>query len=215
MLKEQGVPIPLKVWSARAGYDIDEALDMLDDDLKLRERIKAWQSKQGGGEEDAFASSGNDIEESPFWDRGDQFLQLKRSDASRCLKSLAETVQRPGRQEALADVDFVQRTCAKLLNHNRRKMELMNYVLMRLGIAKNLPVSPDTIEDIARYFGARGSAKQRHKEVARVRDLTGAEPRVDAPQSQKIAKEIARAYRAPALAPAAPTLLSGDLNEVA
>ena len=40
MIAEQGVPIPLKVWAARAGYDIDEAVDMLDEDIEMRSKIK-------------------------------------------------------------------------------------------------------------------------------------------------------------------------------
>lgn len=168
-LKEEGVPIPLKVWAARGGYDLTEALDMLDEDVKLREKIKEWQSKTGGGggeeEGGAWGEAGNDA--SPLWDPAERFMHLRKADAKRCLQQLVDIVYQPGKHHVLADTKYVMRTCSEQLGGDARKTELMAYVLMRLGVCRGLPVSEATANQIVEYLAAKPgvSPKRRMQEL--------------------------------------------------
>jgi len=65
-LKDQGVPIPLRIWASSAGYDLDKAIAMMDDDITMRRRLAqiggqladvgegASAPGGGGGSEDFF-----------------------------------------------------------------------------------------------------------------------------------------------------------------
>jgi hypothetical protein len=162
-LKEEGVPIPLKVWAARGGYDLTEALDMLDEDVKLRERIEKWKKQTGGGGDDEGGMFGEtEADSSPLWDPADRFMQLKKPEAKRCLQQLVNTVYQPGKHQVLADTRFVTRTCSEIL-HGTRKVELMHYVLMRLGVCRGLPVSAETGQAILDYLAAKPNLSTRRR----------------------------------------------------
>ena len=62
-LKENGVPIPLRIWASAAGYDLDKAMAMMEEDIILKKRLyqlgtgdsgsgSADLSGGGGGSED-------------------------------------------------------------------------------------------------------------------------------------------------------------------
>jgi len=60
-LKENNVPIPLRIWASAAGYDLDKAMAMMEEDIILRKRLAQLgtgdQSADlggGGGGEDMF-----------------------------------------------------------------------------------------------------------------------------------------------------------------
>ena len=64
-LKENGVPIPLRIWASAAGYDLDKAMAMMEEDIILKKRLyqlgtgdsgggSADLSGGGGGSEDLF-----------------------------------------------------------------------------------------------------------------------------------------------------------------
>lgn len=62
-LKEQGVPIPLRIWASAAGYDLDKAIAMMSEDVLLQKRIAqlrvggaGGESGEGAGGEDLFAA---------------------------------------------------------------------------------------------------------------------------------------------------------------
>jgi len=68
-LKENGVPIPLRIWASAAGYDLDKAVAMMEEDLILRKRLDQLSSGDaaaGGSEDlggdggDLFSSDGGD-----------------------------------------------------------------------------------------------------------------------------------------------------------
>lgn len=155
-LKEEGLPVPLKVWAARGGYDLQEALDMLDEDVKVREKIKDWKGKTGGGgdEDGAFSSAEGDGTSDVLWDPAERFMHLRKVDAKTCLQKLVDTVYQPGKHHVLADTKFVTRTCSEVL-HDDRKVELMSYVLMRLGVCRGLPVSKEVSASIIEYLANR------------------------------------------------------------
>ena len=48
-LKENDVPVPLRIWASAAGYDLDKAMAMMEEDITLRKRIAQLQGEGGGG----------------------------------------------------------------------------------------------------------------------------------------------------------------------
>jgi len=216
MLKEQGVPIPLKVWAARGGYDIHEAMDMLDDDIKMRKQIDAWKkATSGDGEEEGGAWGEAENEGSPFWDRSQQFLQLSRGEARACLKHLVGAANEHA--DLLGDVDEVMRVLHGQLG-NRRKVELMAYLLMRLQLTASIPISHETAEDIATHLLLHEtlSERRRHQELTAFAQITGRRtPNVTAASASpdvltaEVKEQVDRAQSSEFLDPTAPTLLSG------
>jgi hypothetical protein len=53
-LKENGVPIPLRIWASAAGYDLDKAMAMMEEDLIIKKRL----SQLGTGEGDMSSDLG-------------------------------------------------------------------------------------------------------------------------------------------------------------
>ena len=69
-LKENGVPIPLRIWASAAGYDLDKAMAMMEEDIILKKRLYQLSSGDtsdtsgggagGGGTEDLFGGGGGE-----------------------------------------------------------------------------------------------------------------------------------------------------------
>lgn len=61
-LKDQGVPIPIRIWASAAGYDLDKAMAMMEEDVVLRKRLNQLltddQSGGGGDSGDLFGGGG-------------------------------------------------------------------------------------------------------------------------------------------------------------
>lgn len=55
-LEEKKMPIPLRMWASRAGFDIDEALGQLDEDTKLRRQVRQYRIAAGIDEDDGMGS---------------------------------------------------------------------------------------------------------------------------------------------------------------
>ena len=51
-LKENEVPVPLRIWASAAGYDLDKAMAMMEEDLILKKRLYQLTSGGGGESED-------------------------------------------------------------------------------------------------------------------------------------------------------------------
>jgi hypothetical protein len=189
--------------------------------LEVRKKIDQWKKQTELGEGEA---EGGIDEPGPLWDPTKRFLQLQRGEARVCLQELVNVANQPGKHEVLADTDFIQRTCYGVLQ-NQRKLELMNYVLMRLGIARNLPISGETIQDIAVFVSGceQYPMRRRMQEMqflAVATKSTNVKPldieqvaaktlRVISNKNEQLAKTIDESVRNPALGPSAPTLMSG------
>lgn len=48
-LKENGVPIPLRIWASSAGYDLDKAMAMMEEDILIKKRLYQLGTGEGGG----------------------------------------------------------------------------------------------------------------------------------------------------------------------
>lgn len=70
-LKENGVPIPLRIWASAAGYDLDKAMAMMEEDIIIKKRLYQLGTGEssggesadlggggGGGSEDLFGGGG-------------------------------------------------------------------------------------------------------------------------------------------------------------
>jgi hypothetical protein len=66
-LKENGVPIPLRIWASAAGYDLDKAMAMMEEDIILKKRLNQLSAGDmadsadlggGGGSDDLFGGGG-------------------------------------------------------------------------------------------------------------------------------------------------------------
>jgi hypothetical protein len=56
-LKDNSVPVPLRIWASAAGYDLDKAMAMMEEDITLRKRIAQLQGNEAGGGEDEGGAS--------------------------------------------------------------------------------------------------------------------------------------------------------------
>lgn len=221
LVEEHDMPIPLKIWAARAGYDLNEAMGMLDEDVKIRRRIKEYKSQLSGGEGDFEAGASN------FWDASDRFLELRKPEAQKCMQELVNIVHQPGKKEVLADADFIQRHVSQHVDGNQRKRELLNYMLMRLGIATSLPISRETLRDIAAYtatredfsegqrmgelqFIARAGSETKNVSDKALENLAASTLKVISSADGPLSANIQGALRSPEVAPSAPTLMSGS-----
>lgn len=223
-IADKGVPIPIRVWAARAGYDIDEAMDMLDDDAKLRERIVKWKDATAG-EDDAWGAVDAPPEE-PFWDVGQRFLQLSKDDAKSCVQALVNICHQPGKSEVLGDTDFVQRVISEHVRGSDFKRELMNYVLMRMGVATGLPLSDNTVTAIVEHYAKSGytaerkanefrflaklSGKGSRVSQANIEKLAAASLRLVSDKNSELGEKVRTTLKSKDVAPTAPTLLSGS-----
>lgn len=65
---EKGVPVPLRIWASAAGYDLDKAMAMMEEDSILKKRMSqlTTQAQEGGGEggggEAAPEGGGDDVD---------------------------------------------------------------------------------------------------------------------------------------------------------
>ena len=63
-LKENGVPIPLRIWASAAGYDLDKAMAMMEEDIILKKRLyQLGTGDSGGGSADLSGGGGGGSED--------------------------------------------------------------------------------------------------------------------------------------------------------
>lgn len=59
-LKENGVPIPLRIWASAAGYDLDKAMAMMEEDILIKKRLYQLGSGEGGESSDLGGGGSSD-----------------------------------------------------------------------------------------------------------------------------------------------------------
>jgi hypothetical protein len=89
-LKDQGVPIPLRIWASAAGYDLDKAMAMMEEDQIIKKRLyqlgtdaASDDSGGGGGSADLFGGGGG--EATPSTPEGGEEGASKRPGSSATL----------------------------------------------------------------------------------------------------------------------------------
>jgi hypothetical protein len=174
-MKEEGLPIPLKVFGAHAGVDVDKILEMLGEDAKLRKQIKDFKQSLGeptGGDEnagDSFAGySATPIKSLPIWNKDGRFVDLSRADAVKALGWFTET---PERRAVLKDSEEMLTVLRGQLGSDR-KARLMTYVLDRLGLAQAVfdePTFQSAMLHVAEV-NQEADPKKAMREVVRVRN---------------------------------------------
>jgi hypothetical protein len=171
-MKDEGLPIPLKILGAHSGVDVDKILEMLPEDGKLRRQIATFKQSlgepEGGG--DSFASYNVvPVKNIPVWDKDGRFLDLSRNEA---VKALAWLTENPQRREVLKDgVGLLNVLRAEL--GTDRKARLMTYVLDRLNLAKsNLDEATyvDAVVHVSKANEDSEDTKAAIREAVRVRN---------------------------------------------
>jgi hypothetical protein len=164
-LKEEGVPIPLRSWAARGGFDIDEAVESLDDDIKLRTTIEVWRKAVQPKEEGEAGGAGADTDSFenngvlPLWNTQSSFVGVTKDDFAKTLKHFAT----PAKNRVLASVNDSMKEIASVFDGNTHKTEVAAYLLARVGLLANVDISEKTIGEIAEFIHTQSVAKESTK----------------------------------------------------
>jgi hypothetical protein len=155
-MEEHGVPVPLREWSQAGGRSINEIMDGLEDDANLRIRINDWRKKVKPPEDDAFASvatASSHPRQLPFWKNG-KFLSLRYKEFVSASATLAQ------KKGILRSPKATMGKLSSVFKGDDLKIELTAYLLMRMGLARGLPISARTSEAIFEWLRKKVAAKR-------------------------------------------------------
>jgi len=164
-LEEKGLPVTLRRWAAAGGYTIEEELKSLDEDIELKKVIAKWKKKTGGeGEEKEEGGSFAMYKEArvdnlaavPVWDRTGRFLQLEYDEAIEAFESVIDK----GGFTAIKTMEDLKKRIASPVDANGRKMELVQYLMHRMGYIRKAEISADTYKDIAMWLYQQNNSEQ-------------------------------------------------------
>jgi hypothetical protein len=173
-LKEEGVPIPLRIWAAAGGYDIDKAMKLFDTDKSDRDRIKVWKEATGqGGDEGGgmFGSAQNFTMEA--MSAPDHMLRNAQTVATKIYNGLLDgseghfispTLTRERIVSVVAnaskmadsergDETFVRKWLAQ--NYNEHDADLLLYLMARLDVLPPYQIKLSTVDEIAKHVASR------------------------------------------------------------
>lgn len=165
-MEEKGIPVPIRMWAAAGGLNLDELIDQFDEDGKLRIQLKEWAQKTGFNqmdmmEEGAPPESGGfaSITSLPVWD-GRKLLGLGRAEATAAFKSFADN------PKLLTNPAAAKRHLRRHFKGNKRKIAAMGYILTRIGAA-NIPQGDHMLEQIGNRIMKTGgmSVRERGREL--------------------------------------------------
>lgn len=165
-LKEGGFPVTLRMEASRSGQDLDEILNSLDEDVKLREKVNEWKKKVSLEDDNmGFAALNRDDVKpgtSPLWDPNKRFMGLSWNEAVDCLADLAN---RESKGASYASIDEAQRELHQILGGDPHKMSAMSYLLMRMGFAPegSFVVSDEVLSEIADFISKNPIGGKREK----------------------------------------------------
>lgn len=174
-MKDEGLPIPLKIMGAHSGVDVEKILEMLPEDAKLRRQIATFKQNlgsEGGGDSSEQSFAGYNIvpvNKIPVWDKDGRFLDLGQKEALRVLSMFADN---PKRQAILKDETELLAVLRTELGTDR-KARLMTYVLDRLNLAKANLDEATYVEAVVHVSKANEGAedtKAAVREAVRVRN---------------------------------------------
>lgn len=163
-----GFKLPIRLWTAATGVSIEDILNMMPEDKKLRERIAAFSGgggeaapeesagPKGGGkpqtniekELSSFPEASVKLKALPVWNQ-DKFLSLPQSEALGCYDRLLGF-----KDEIRRDPGVLREVVASTFGTDSEKRDCMNYLLIRTGVASGLPVADSSLKLIARTIAA-------------------------------------------------------------
>jgi len=177
-LKENGLPVTKQHFAAAAGFNLNKAMDMLEDDIKQEEEVRKWRAEiEGGDEEGIFGrvrlvphtiqqikkprelrvAASKALEDLGFFRNG-PFLGLSLQRAQRALDRMLPDLKRDGERAPLrtimADVDL-----------EREQRNVMRYLLVRLGFAPSYQMNDQRLERVARAIAQALPAREAHQEI--------------------------------------------------
>lgn len=145
-MEEKGIPVPIRMWAAAGGLNLDELIEQFDEDGKLRIQLKEWAQKTGFNQMDMMEEGGGgapsmaSITSLPVWD-GKTLLGLGRKEATAAFKSFADN------PKLFANPSAAKKHLRRHFKGNKRKIAAMGYILTRIGVA-NIPMGDNMLEQI-------------------------------------------------------------------
>ena len=152
-----GFKLPLRMWTSSTGISLDDLVAMIPEDQKLRKKLTALTGgaeggaeggeeskapdgtgvagKGGGDHAELFPEASVKLDALPLWTE-DKFLDLRRGEAKACLDKLQQH-----KEAVRTDSGALQSIVSGFFGTNTDKRDGMNYLLMRIGVGKKLPVS--------------------------------------------------------------------------
>ena len=168
-LKEEGIPIPLRVWAAAGGYDIDKAMKLFETDKTDRESVKKWKEDTGqGGDEGAFGSANNftaaameapefmvrraaaesvDLFDS-LWSSPDSYFvspTLTKDRVKTVMSSFDRIMGADKRSESFARKWLTQ-------VYNQHDSDLILYLMARMNVLPPYKIRMATVNEIAKHL---------------------------------------------------------------
>lgn len=149
-MEEKGVPITIRQWAQAGGFDLDNALENLDNDIELRKQIKSeWTDAKKKiqpeeEEESRFGSAriAAAVAELPVWKEG-EFGRLRRGEVA---EVIGKTKGRWGTMTKKA-WKRVENQLVHRHNMDYRKVRQFQYLLARAGVLK-FPLPAHSIVEV-------------------------------------------------------------------
>lgn len=227
-LEGKGLPIPLRMWASRGGFNIDDALAGLDEDLRLRKKFAAWKAVVDNGDfsnvtddlasEDIESADNQDVvpgqedaadattprtapaaepaaeqaadtpevqqamtlQSAALWDRARSLPGFRYPVVARVIAGLNPRI--------LGDREALLRTLYRKFDGNRRRVEVMSYLLMRAGLTtQKLPMSRETVDDLVQHItqNAVGKESSKLREVMLLHRIQSVRPSSGAPRAAR------------------------------
>jgi hypothetical protein len=168
-LKENGVPIPLRIWASAAGYDLDKAMAMMEEDITIKKRLYQLGTEDssgggssdlgagGGSSEDLFGGGGGESPEAPpaGGGGGDEESASNRPGSSSTLPpkwgfTAAEAnVRRRSQQNHSANVNQVDATLAAFKKGQDPYVKLISKIAPNLLVDLQVPAGRELMPYIS------------------------------------------------------------------
>lgn len=149
MLEEKGFYIPMRVWSAAGGLNIDNIFDMRGEDIKNRRFVNEWKKSigdTGGGEEEEDAQNAwgsfvnaehkvikSSLDSLPIWIKN-KFFGIDKSSIMQVIKSSNPKTKLMSK-----------------FKDDPKKIEAANYILKRMGL-NIMPFDVGISKEIAEHL---------------------------------------------------------------
>jgi hypothetical protein len=228
MLEGKGLIVPLRKWAQAGGYDLEEALDGTESDLKLRKRLADYKKRvkaiSGPDEEEDEGGGGRwssvhqwvpaqiveCVAELPIWKQlpNNEFLTLRRGEVSRLTEYVPPLNGRtPGAREW-------HKVEASMLDDGIRmsKIQAFQYLLTRAGVLQDVDLPIQVVAKVRDDIIKRMNGKVPNREA--MSEITWLNHELEKQNIDKPERVYQDAtpiqHTAPWIRPAGPKLLSGE-----